>query len=87
MTDSDPYARNCPGCDPNQATPNGILIACEPICIGVEGAAQLIGVSRRFLDAKIASGALPVARFGRRVTVPLRSLKEFVASHTEREPG
>ncbi len=57
----------------------------QPLSVGLKRAAVLSGLSERTLRYYASSGRLRVCRAGRRLLVPLSSLKEFV--ETPHHPG
>lgn len=55
----------------------------DPILLTLTEAAKLLGISRRTLERRIACGALPVFRDGRRLMRVSRSdLETYVRCHT-----
>lgn len=57
----------------------------QPLSVGLKRAAALTGLSERSLRYYIASRQLQVCRAGRRLLVPLSSLREFI--ETPQHPG
>jgi excisionase family DNA binding protein len=49
-----------------------------PLCLTVEAAARVVGVSGPTLRREAASGALRTVRLGRRVVVTQDALREFL---------
>jgi excisionase family DNA binding protein len=54
----------------------------RPIAVSVNHAAKLVGVSRATIRLYAKNGRLRVARFGRRVIVPINSLEQLVREST-----
>lgn len=61
--------------------PAGVLVSMEPIAVGVQQAADLVGVSRRYLDSRIADGDLAVTKLGRRTVISVAALRDFIDRH------
>ncbi len=57
----------------------------EPVAVSLKRAAVLSGLSERSLRYYVASRRLRVCRAGRKLLVPLSSLREFV--ETPQHPG
>lgn len=55
----------------------------RPIAVSVSRAAALVGVSRATIRTYAKSGRLRVARFGRRVIVPINALEQLVRESTQ----
>jgi excisionase family DNA binding protein len=53
-----------------------------PLCLSVNAAARVVGVSRPTLAREVASGRLPVLRLGTRVIVTQDALKDYLAENT-----
>lgn len=54
-----------------------------PVSVGMEQAARLIGLSRRQLYRKLATGELHTFRLGGRRLVTYDELKRFIATQAE----
>jgi excisionase family DNA binding protein len=50
----------------------------EPLAVSVKEAAELLGVSPFTIRRRIRSGALKIAHIGRRVVVPVDSLRALL---------
>ncbi len=59
----------------------------QPLSVGLKRAAILSGLSERTLRYYASSGQLRVCRVGRRLLVPLSSLREFVESPQHPSPS
>ena len=55
----------------------------QPVSVGIETAAQLLGVSVRTLWSYVRDGTLPAARLGRRILIPYAALQNFIEAHTD----
>ena len=58
----------------------------SPLYLGLDEAAELVGLSRRTLQRWVAAGELPVRRVGRRVLVRPSDLAERIEGRPEPEP-
>jgi excisionase family DNA binding protein len=52
----------------------------EPLLVGINDAAQMLGLSRSKLYELIAEKRIPLVKIGRSSRVPLPGLKAFTAS-------
>ena len=59
--------------------PDAIRRATEPEHQGREEAAEFLGISIRSLDHRIKNRTLPSIKRGRRVLIPTKALREYVA--------
>ena len=59
----------------------------QPLSVGLKRAAILSGLSERTLRYYASSGRLRVCRVGRRLLVPLSSLREFVETPQHPSPS
>jgi len=59
----------------------------QPLSVGLKRAAILSGLSERTLRYYASSGRLRVCRVGRRLLIPLSSLREFVESPQHPSPS
>jgi excisionase family DNA binding protein len=50
----------------------------QPLALGLDGAAEATGVSRRTLQRAIAAGALPVTRVGKRTLIRVDDLRAWL---------
>ncbi len=48
----------------------------QPLALGLDGAADAIGVSKRTIQRAIAAGELPVARVGKRTLIRTEHLRQ-----------
>jgi DNA-binding transcriptional MerR regulator len=60
--------------------------AHQPLSVGLKQASALTGLSERSLRYYVASRQLRVCRAGRKLLVPLSSLKEFVETPQHPSP-
>jgi len=56
----------------------------KPIAVSIARAASLVGLSKWTIRAYARAGKLPVARFGKRVLVPMASLEQLVRDATRK---
>ena len=52
----------------------------EPLAVPIVEAARLCGIGRSTIYSEIKAGHLKVHKIGRRTIVPLKNLREFLAS-------
>ncbi|HZU78110.1 MAG TPA: helix-turn-helix domain-containing protein [Dehalococcoidia bacterium] len=50
----------------------------QPLALGLDGAADAIGVSKRTIQRAIAAGELPVARVGKRTLIRTEHLRQWL---------
>jgi excisionase family DNA binding protein len=58
------------------------VVDTKPIAVSITRAASLVGLSKWTIRAYARSGKLPVARFGKRVLIPMSALERFVKDAT-----
>lgn len=52
----------------------------EPLAVGIDEAARLLGISRDLVYNLVARGELDFVRLGRRIVVPVRSLQHLLGA-------
>ncbi len=63
-------------------SPKGYRDHEMPLLLRAEEVAKLLGLSRSMVFQMLASGELPVVRFGRSVRVPREALDEWIKERT-----
>lgn len=59
----------------------------QPLAVDVRGAAQMIGLSPRSIQALIKAGELPSFTVGRRRLLPVEGLRRWIESRTRAAKG
>ena len=58
----------------------------DPICVGVVGAAQLLGIGKNAVRQLVKEGRLPALKFGsRRLVIPVDAIRALVAKESQTE--
>jgi excisionase family DNA binding protein len=61
---------------------NDSAVIDRPISVSIARAASLVGLSKWTIRDYCRSGRIPVARFGKRVLIPMSALEKFVRDAT-----
>lgn len=67
------------------ATEPTIALDIPPLALTIPQAAKALGIGERTVEQAIADGRLPVVRFGRRVILPVESLRSWLVSEAQRQ--
>ncbi len=56
-----------------------------PLAFTIPQAAEALNIGQRTLEQAIAEGRLPVVRFGRRIVLPVESLRTWLVAEAQRQ--